>query len=630
MVPVLFIPYALELLEALFDFKDVTIVAGPNVQAFTPPNFTISEGSVRVYDTLTNQWTHHKGIFGSVNWMEHSHVRDVLFVCTSANEVLALDTSNPVMSLPVIGTVEDVPACHTAPVFRDYHTVDVHQGDQFFTVLVDPAKHSNKLYCYLTTDIRKWNLLSVIDANWENDFGGMGQVVATPDGTRLIITWHCSTVFCSGAKAGERLYVLDLAYLPSRITPPLLGIVQLPMSQGSLVRDVTCNVDSICLVSLTWDGIVAVDLADGPNRLRVIAEHSPTFRGPTVPERISHARMVSGAQKVVPSATKPMRFYVERWNLNATRLRDGATLGRSFESDSVWVVVLEGYHRPAPASDVPLAADPPVQVILTLRMTMQALLKSVPGGSIDDLERAVALGIQDALGVGSDRVVVTGAKSTDDGQEALVFFSIVDGPGKSPMNLYGLLRQQMETQGSAIYTGPLALFIEGAQVHIQGTTGLTDSFAGTVVHDTEKGFGFYVTLLLMLMGIAIIFAVWAIVFAWRSRRTADLAMSHAAAIEQGAAAVSGYQQQQQPGGAPPVAPMPFTLSTPNSGYLIGRPTDSQPSDSGAGGAAGPPSAGSVYVVGTPVADGGTGAAAAGASATAAGAALSDIDREKLA
>ena len=36
---------------------------------------------------------------------------------------------------------------------------------------------------------------------------------------------------------------------------------------------------NLCLVSLSWDGVVILDVAEGPNQFKVVAQHSASFAG---------------------------------------------------------------------------------------------------------------------------------------------------------------------------------------------------------------------------------------------------------------------------------------------------------------------------------------------------------------
>jgi len=626
MVPALFMRYDKHLFESLSGGEHPTITVGPGIGVDPPENFEMSEGGLRVYDLESRQWYEHTDAFGSQEWMEFSPVREVLFVCTSQHKILAIDTSNPTVKMPVLGSPGGFPEpeCHTAPLFRDYHTADFQQGERFFTVLVDPGEvRGNLLHFYDTTDLSSWKHLSEVHANWEHDNSGLGQVVASPDGKRLIVTWHCSTLYCGSGEQGngERLYILDLEDVASGTPPPVLGVLDLTLSKGSFVRDVACNSDNICLASLTWDGVVAVDISNGPNRHAIVARHSAAFQGPDVPQHISWVRMASGAQKVVASQSKSGRFYVERWSLDMVNFLKGARLSECLNYDSIWALDLEGYRRPVTPLPV---ADPAVHATLTLSISMESLLASVRGGKIDDVERMVSVALQNALNIDGQRLVVTGAKSSSDMSSVVVSFHIVPGDGASPFTLYNMLMQQLETEGSALNTGPIAPYTTGAQLTAVGMKEDGDADAdrkppwwaskeSSAKQNAEGSSDSHMLVMLIVTALCVMITVWAVAFAWRARRKAALATARANAIA----------RQNPPG--PVALMMQAHAEAPSSGYVIGRPGGDSGNTAAAAASAGP--AASAYVVGTPVAPGSGAAAAEGAVA---GTTLTQIDTQKLA
>jgi len=590
--------------------------AGPSIGARRRPGYGASPGGIRSYNLETGHWRRHMSVPGAMEWMEHSPIRKVLFVCTSNRRIVALDTSRPDEGLPILGWANASEPCHTAPYFRDYHVAEVRQGERFFTVLIDAQAAGNRLVFYDTTDLAAWRRLSEVHADWEHNAAGLGQVVPTRDGSKLLVTWHCSTLYCAGggggegadARPGERLYVLDLRQgLADGEPPPVIGIVKLPMSQGSIVRDITCNDQDICLASLSWDGIVAIDLARGPNRFRVIAQHSEMFRGPNIPAQAAFARMVSGAQKVYPSRKTSGRFYVERWSLDMELFLTGARLSKCLRYDSVWAVDLEGYTRPAAA--VTEAFEPPVTATLVL-----AAPASRPQFLAGQLEHKVEVGLRDALNIDYQRLEVTGFKEA--GENVLVDFRIITGAGPSPEALYVLLQRQLETPGSAIHTGPLASYIAGARFERRGPSSggsstSSDSRGSSATSSTDAGLSdnphgnsSAVLLLVCFLGLSVGLSVWAICFALRAHQQVRQAEAAGAA-----------PRWQDPVGA--------------GGFVIGRPGDSLAGGSEANPAASTAvatAAGTTYVVGAPVARG----AAAAAAATATGTALSHMDCQKLA
>ena len=50
-------------------------------------------------------------------------------------------------------------------------------------------------------------------------------------------------------------------------------------SKHSHTRAVFVCARNLCLVSLSWDGVAILDVAEGPNRFKVVAQHSASFAG---------------------------------------------------------------------------------------------------------------------------------------------------------------------------------------------------------------------------------------------------------------------------------------------------------------------------------------------------------------
>eukprot|EP00913_Durusdinium_trenchii_P033837 g31675.t1 len=103
-------------------------------------------------------------------------------------------------------------------------------------------------------------------------------------------------------------------------------------------------------------------MAEGPNRFKVIAEHSATFAGWASPfqgelaEDLAYLRMVVGAQKVVATRSRRNRFYIERWSFDMEGWStNGGKLMDSLRFDSIWAVDVENYVRPT--FDVAFAPD---------------------------------------------------------------------------------------------------------------------------------------------------------------------------------------------------------------------------------------------------------------------------------
>eukprot|EP00440_Ansanella_granifera_P073602 gb/GFBE01079868.1/.p1 GENE.gb/GFBE01079868.1/~~gb/GFBE01079868.1/.p1 ORF type:complete len:691 (+),score=91.63 gb/GFBE01079868.1/:1-2073(+) len=481
MVPVLFTSFDRAFVDLLS--QGPTFAAGPNIGVRPMHPFGISAGGVRIYDTVTGLWTDAGGGFGAQRWMEHSAVRNVLFVCNAKKQIMAFDTSRPDHHLALLGLAPSAIECDASSTFRDIHIVDFRQGDKFYTVFIDTADQRNHLIFFETTDLNAWRRLSEVHANWEFSSQGLGQVKVTEDGEKLLITWHCSTIYCGpssrpdGSLPGERLYVLSLTQgLEKGYAPPVLGAVELPMSPGSIVRDVACNKQNLCLVSMSWDGVAVVDLGEGPNKLKIIAQHSASFTGwqtnaqsenTKLPSDMAYIRMVAGAQKVVPSRKREGRFYMERWSFDAMAwYYEGKPLSESLRYDSIWAIDVLGYVRPGGDSQMPPIFDPAVSgVLLMPSVDWSATLASVTGQQ-DGFEKLVARGLQAALGIDSSRLLVVSSSPAVKG--ATVEFTILDGAGASPETLFNALWRQLDTKFSGIHTGPLSKYVEGASLQRLG------------------------------------------------------------------------------------------------------------------------------------------------------------------
>lgn len=123
------------------------------------------------------------------------------------------------------------------------------------------------------------------------------------------------------------------------------------LSQGSFSRDVACD-DGVCLVSLAWDGVVAVDASDSVNQFRAISHYAGAeFRDDRVPLGQQSLKRHSGAQKVYASTLRPRLFYVEHFNFSSRHFRLEDPL-RSVRSRDLYFAELTG-RRLGPASCAP-------------------------------------------------------------------------------------------------------------------------------------------------------------------------------------------------------------------------------------------------------------------------------------
>jgi len=460
-----------------------------------------------------------------------------------------------------------------------------------------------------------------VDADWENSDYGLGQVVASHDGSKMLITWHCSTSYCGrvadedSARPGERLYILDLTPLSRGARPQVSGIVSLPMSRGSIVRDISCDANDLCLASLSWDGVVAIDIGEGANRFRIIAQHSETFRGEEVPEAAAFARMTSGAQKVYTSSSSPGTFYVEKWSLDMPCLRAGKTLSDCVRYDSVWSIALF-YVRPSLKEMVVLPMEPAQGMLYLLGRTFNQILKALPKHTSEHLMEVTSVALQDALRVTAERVLVYSASPVekDAADEAagkvgaLIRFKILPAAqGATPMQLMNILAQQIKTPGSSFHTGPLRDFADNVLLEIQDDTADNSGPGGdgntvSATNDEPERSGKLIAVLAVALIFVVLVALLALLYASIQRRAMRRAKEQAAREGNSAVGDGGLGQADA------------------NGFIIGRPSADAPG--GGGGGAG----GSAYVVGQPVADGGASAAAG----TVSGAALSDTDKNKMA
>eukprot|EP00931_Biecheleriopsis_adriatica_P088651 TRINITY_DN62921_c0_g1_i1.p1 TRINITY_DN62921_c0_g1~~TRINITY_DN62921_c0_g1_i1.p1 ORF type:complete len:1597 (+),score=307.41 TRINITY_DN62921_c0_g1_i1:34-4824(+) len=621
MVPVLYSSYDESLWQKLSNGEEVELTAGPEIGVRPASGHASSTGGLRIYDTATSTWTDGGGGFGSQRWMEHSSVRDVLFVCTKEQRILALDTSRSSdVKVALLGKAPSSILCDSSKTFRDVHVVDFRQGENFFTAFLDTGNSRNHIVFFETTDLADWHWLSEVHAHWEHLTQGLGQAKVTEDGKKMLITWHCSTLYCGstprhdGSLPGERLYVLSLTDgLKEGFAPPVLGVVPLPMSPGSIVRDVACDKENLCLVSMTWDGIAVVDLSDGPNRLKVIAQHSASFTGwrtseveeAELPEQVSFARMVAGSQKVVPSRNKPGRFFMERWSFDAAGwYYEGKPMASSLRYDSIWRVDVEGYVSPG-SLGMPPTFDPAVSAILWLPgMSWADAVKSTPGEEMG-LEGLLTRGLKAALGIGNDRLIVTGSGSMKDakvtetsfGSEegGFVIFSILDGKGASPETLFNALWRQLKTPGSAIYTGEMAGFLSGASLERRGPpppSQIGRPRDGRQDRDRDRRDrggrdGSTVPMLLFLATLMLLFFVGVFACCYFDRLRKALKMAQ----QENCRLVLEQQQLAE------VAGSPNGQVAVATGYVIGRPglaSDGSPEKATQGGS-------TQYVVGNPVA-----------------------------
>eukprot|EP00929_Paragymnodinium_shiwhaense_P041840 TRINITY_DN21726_c0_g2_i1.p1 TRINITY_DN21726_c0_g2~~TRINITY_DN21726_c0_g2_i1.p1 ORF type:complete len:1480 (+),score=255.85 TRINITY_DN21726_c0_g2_i1:167-4606(+) len=593
-----------ELITKVQAGEDVTISVGDTISMTLRSGLEPANGGVRVYNTATGQWKEHTSVFSTVRWMEHSTVRDILFVCTEDSDIVAFDASNPATSLPRLGGPTGI-KCITSPMLRDYHLVDFRQDDRYYTVVIEPDAIGNELIFYDTTNLGNWRKLSEVHANWEHNQHGLGQVKATHDGRKLVITWHCSTLHCRSLATanegrGERVYVLDVSNVASTSPPLVDGIIEMPMADGSMVRDVACNDQNLCLVSLTWDGVAVLDLNPGPNRNRVVARHDETFKpAQDFDENLQFMRLVTGAQKVYASDEKANRFYVERWSFDVDAYTAGAKLDDVLRFDTLWSVELTGY-QPQPDPDDGLGGLP-AKGYLVIDKSLTELLSTLPHGDEEHLQRTVRVALQDALGVDSTRVEVT--QIQEESQDSTrIDFVLKPGDGVDSSVLMDRLETQFQRPGSAIWTGPLQALVAHTTLHrieeASSTPEVTQGFQRRRRrhggHRGPRGGGPR-TVTFALIAVVLLCAVIA---ACACLFGARMYMRYKAALKTAEQAQEAAMSAQSP-------------AQDVNGFVVGRPEGSPAS---------------AFVVGTPV----QGVPNAEAAAAAGGAALTQIDAAKLA
>jgi len=226
---------------------------------------------------------------------------------------------------------------------HDYRILDHRGGDgRWATVLIDPLDQGNQLYYYDTEDPSRPRLRVQVHARWESADDGLGQVrPGGPDGKYHLVTWHCSDLYC-GKNHGDSLYVLDSrdpSAAPVKIPLPML-------TKGGFARDVACNEEALCIVTLTWDGLVAVDSGarDTVNAFGIIAAYSGHYYGvDSIPQHMQSLRLHSGAQKVYASRRHSRHFYVEHADFSMRPLRVGDTI-RALQLTEVLMCELLGYN----------------------------------------------------------------------------------------------------------------------------------------------------------------------------------------------------------------------------------------------------------------------------------------------
>jgi len=468
--------------------RAMEISAGPHVGRKPKSGWgEPTTGGLRAYNTDTNTWKHHDSVFGGVNWVEHSNAREVLFACTATSDIVALDTSNPGSTLNELGRVSGHNACKRTSGYRDYHFVDVHLGSKYFTVLLDDDS-GNLLQFYDTTDLADWKKIAEVNATWESSMGGIGQVVASADGSRLLLTWHCSLLYCSsgtrttsqGVRAGERLYIMNMTKLLESATPAVMAVVALPMSRGSIVRDVACNDNNLCMVTLTYDGAVIVDINPGINRYQIISTISASTmeidQANTLLSSYPYLRMNIGAHKVYAGVAASNNFFVERWRMTSPCT---STIGSCMRYDAMWTTQIN-YTRPT-EHDEGTQTDSSSATLAFFRMSYSEVLAALSVTDAAGLAAVASIGLQDAMQISADRLNITSAGPIKNGvvpdasQGAQIEFTVLtSASGVTPLRLVEEMRQQVMTTSSAYHTGALSAVSGNSYLVSEVSTGDDD------------------------------------------------------------------------------------------------------------------------------------------------------------
>lgn len=299
-------------------------------------------------------------LFGTAGWLEVSRLRDIMFVCFPAlQEIRLYNVSAPMEDIGLLSRIQT--RC-SGSSFHDYRILEFKDlRGRFNTILVDPNDFGNRLLYYDTEDPRNPKPLFQLHANWEADNDGLGQVrPGGPAGRYLFVTWHCSNLYCD-KNHGDAVYVLDTwnpQAAPIKVVLPML-------TQGGFARDVTCGEgsDAVCLVTLTWDGVVAIDPGSSGrsvNKFRIVASTSSgVYRDDGIPQGRLYLKIHSGAQKVYASRAFSRTFYVEHSDFSYRPLRLGDSL-RALQLRQVHIVRLLGYDEatPLPALSSEVGTDP--------------------------------------------------------------------------------------------------------------------------------------------------------------------------------------------------------------------------------------------------------------------------------
>jgi len=478
--PVLFISEAdgqALMTDALPADHGVKVKVGPSVAGTPPPGYTVGSGLIvhRVGNYSSGDVSNlamekrYPDLFATAGWIEVSDIRDVMFVCIpNGKQIRIYDVSDPLQDIPLMSII-DRPCARSGR--HDYRVLDYRDVDgSFATLLVDPANAGNRLYYYKTQNISRPVLWYELHANWEAEDDGLGQVrPGGINGKWHIVSWHCSNLYC-GKNHGDSLYMLNTEQLTA-----MAQQVPLPMlSPGGFVRDLVCGEDGVCMVSLTWDGLVAVDsgAVGSKNAFGVIAEFTGNYPFSTanIPYHMAHLRLYSGAQKVYNSQTYNRHFYIEHADFSLRPLQVGDVI-RALQLKEVYIAKIVDYDPTvAITGAVPqikptdAQRDASVAFSLTLEGLDHSILSATPAlmDTFTSVIRETIAG-QSGAGMLPDHVALVLAVGS-----VIVYVTIMPPETMSAVDVQSLLAGSMDTLGQQI----------AAQV--RSMTGIDRATTGTI------------------------------------------------------------------------------------------------------------------------------------------------------
>jgi len=224
--------------------------------------------------------------------------------------------------------------------------------------------------------------------------------------------------------------------------------------EGSFARDVGCNSNNLCLVTLNHDGLVVIDLTAAAG-VQIITSHAETFNTDQIP--VAVYRMFSGAQKVYPSKKDPNGFYVEGSTMDWATFVNDTSLARSISWKSVYLVELEpAYERGNPSVRL---TDPIVTARFSINQSWTSvqetlvLTGNVGTSSEDKFDNLLVDAFAVSVREDRSRFAVVSTTYTE---KIETTFQILPDAGPSPLTVFNMLKRQVGTKNSAIYGTNLA------------------------------------------------------------------------------------------------------------------------------------------------------------------------------